>query len=117
MAAAADLKMESAKTVDVHLFSCDIKHRGKAKASTYFLPHVEPVDGQPGIFKSHLPGTTSEGPSPDATRGLQRHRSSQRCHGLGLRVQHEETLRQRPFRQDNRLELEHSALRRQVPAD
>ncbi|KAL1423367.1 hypothetical protein MTO96_021128 [Rhipicephalus appendiculatus] len=50
MAAAADLKMESAKTVDVHLFSCDIKHRGKAKASTYFLPHVEPVDGQPGIF-------------------------------------------------------------------
>ncbi|XP_075557390.1 uncharacterized protein LOC142589720 [Dermacentor variabilis] len=61
MAAAADLKMESAKTVDVHLFSCDIKHRGKAKASTYFLPHVEPVDGQPGIFKSHLRGRPLKG--------------------------------------------------------
>uniref|UniRef100_A0A1E1WYR4 Putative ribonuclease h2 non-catalytic subunit n=1 Tax=Amblyomma aureolatum TaxID=187763 RepID=A0A1E1WYR4_9ACAR len=55
------LKMDEAKDVDVHFFACDIKYRGKANVPAYFSHHVEPIEGEPGNFKSRLRGRPLRG--------------------------------------------------------
>ncbi|XP_077526023.1 ribonuclease H2 subunit C-like [Haemaphysalis longicornis] len=73
MAAAAELKTGSAKNVDVHFFPCDIEHRGAAKMTTYFSPHVETVEGQPEVLKSQFRGRPLKGRElalPDGYAGI-----------------------------------------------
>lgn len=64
------IKAEDVKNVDVHLFSCDIhgkaqakKKKGKSKTKTSepYLPRVQPVEGQPGVFKSQCNGRQLKG--------------------------------------------------------
>uniref|UniRef100_A0A023FR30 Putative ribonuclease h2 non-catalytic subunit n=1 Tax=Amblyomma cajennense TaxID=34607 RepID=A0A023FR30_AMBCJ len=67
------LKMDKAKDVDVHLFACDINYRGKANVPAYFSHHVEPIEGEPGNFKSRLRGRPLRGRQlalPDGYSGI-----------------------------------------------
>lgn len=75
MSAASELKTkvikaEDVKNVDVHLFSCDIhskaqtkqkKGKSKTKGLEPFVPRVQPVEGQPGVFKSQCHGRQLKG--------------------------------------------------------
>lgn len=72
------IKGEDVKNVDVHLFSCDIHNTGQAKrkrpktgqakrkgaktkTSESFVPCIQPLEGQPGAFRSQCRGRQLKG--------------------------------------------------------
>ncbi|KAH9362839.1 hypothetical protein HPB48_015198 [Haemaphysalis longicornis] len=65
------IKAEDVGNVDVHLFSCDIHSTGQAKqkrdktkatkAPESFVPRIQPLEGQPGVFKSQCRGRQLKG--------------------------------------------------------